>query len=148
MKLRKILYWILFLLIGFNVFNYVKVHTQGEVIAYKKFAKAMMKGDRYIMRNNSNEELTNKVMAKQEQRLKAYEDVDVVFTYYRIKDRRVSEDGKIAVLVGEQVSRVNPIGYNTLWGETTIEVRQNVTLRLHNDAWKIQDFEDPSMFQE
>lgn len=145
MKLRKILLWILFGLIALNVFNYSKMHTRGDVITYKKFAKALMKSDSYVMRTLADRGITEQVMQVQDERLEPYEDVDVIFTYYRIRDRRISEDGRIATLVGEQISRVNPIGYDTLWGEQKIVVRQVTTLVMQNNAWKLQSFNDAAM---
>jgi hypothetical protein len=121
------------------------MHTRGDVIAYKKFAKALLKGDRYILKNASTEEEADRVLSVQEARLKDFVDTEVVFTYYRIKDRTISADGKLSQLVGEQVSRVNPIGADTIWGDQALIIRQVVTLVMKNNAWKVQEFADPAM---
>lgn len=123
------------------------MHTRGDVIAYKKFAKALMKGDSYVMRNLASGEMVDQVLKHQDDRNDLFQDSDVVFTYYKIKNRNVSEDGKITKLVGEQVSRVNPIGYDTLWGEKAIVVRHTVVMVMHNNAWKVQSFDDPVMYK-
>lgn len=146
-RLRKYLLWLLFGLIAFNVFNYVKMHTNGDVIAYKKYAKALMAGDRYILKNASNDALVDSLLAVQEARKSSFEDLDVVFTYYKIKDRRLSEDGKTSRIVGHQISRVNGMQQDTLWGEREIVIQQTITLTLKNSAWKVTQFTDPAVFQ-
>lgn len=149
MKIKKLLFWLLIGLIGFNVFGYVRMHTRGDVIAYKRFSKALMKGDAYQLRNASTENMYERPMKSQESRMELFDNKDIIFTYYRIRDRRVSEDGKIVNIVGEQISRVNVEGSsgNKMWGEREIKVRQLVTVVLQNNAWKVSDFSDPAMLQ-
>ena len=145
-KPKKLLLWILFSLVAFNVFNYVKMHTRGDVIAYKKFSKALMKGNAFALKNTAEQGLAKKVLSFQEKRMNRYNDLDIVFTYYKIKSRTLSADGKTSKLVGEQISRVNPLGYDTLWGENAVKVKHSIVLVMHNNAWKVESFIDPATF--
>lgn len=149
MKLKKLLIWILIGLVTFNIFGYVRMHTRGDVIAYKRFAKALMKGDAYILRSTSTEGIKDRTLNQQAARMDVFTNKDIIFTYYRIRNREISEDGKIVRLVGEQISRVNVEGSsgNKLWGEKAITVRQLVTLVLENNAWKVSEFSDPAMLE-
>jgi len=132
--------------IAYNLFGYARMHTRGDVIVYKRFAKAVMQDDSYIVRNTAVKgELPKEVFARQTERKKLFRDGEVVFTYYDIKDRRVGADGSTSSIVADQVSRVNFPGQEKLWGAEEIRIRQSALLVRENDAWVMHDFNDPAM---
>lgn len=145
MKPKRVLFWIVFGILTFNIFGYVRMHTRGDVIIYKQFAKAVMKGDGLGVRYDSTPEVTKAVAESQSARNEAFEGMDIVFTYYRIYKRNASEDGRIVSLSAEQISRVNREGQDKLWGAEAVRIRHNVQLVLENDAWIVQSFSDPAI---
>ncbi|WP_269523663.1 hypothetical protein [Coraliomargarita parva] len=146
MKPKKVLFWIIFLVIAYNLFNYAKMHTRGEVVAYKRFAKAVMKGDDYTARQLTvDHKLALEVFSRNKQRAELFGNASIVFTYYRIKEWRPGEDGKSVYLVADQISRVNPEGFDTIWGEQKVVIRQTVQMTLVKDAWLVAVFNDPAM---
>jgi hypothetical protein len=66
-------------------------------------------------------------------------------TCYKVKSRRISADEQSVTLVAEQVSRVNPPGYDTLWGENEVRLRHQVKLVKENGHWVVYSFEDPAL---
>jgi len=130
---------------GYYGLDYVKVHTSGDVVAYKRFAKAVMESDHYSARRASNKELAGKVLSKSEERMKVYEGARVLFNYYEVISQNVARDGKSSSLVVEQVSRVGSQGQTGLWGDREIRVRHSVKLVKENQLWKVSAFIDPSM---
>ena len=145
MKPKKVIFWAAVLFLGYHFFNYVKVHTSGDVIAYKRFAKALMEGNEYTAKQVAPTGLAQKALASQEEREALLDGADVVFTYYVIEEQTVGENGRVSHIVADQVSRVNPEGHDTLWGEKEVRIRQRARLELKNDAWKVTSFNDPAM---
>jgi len=146
-KPKKLIFWAIFLIGAYFMFGYVRMHTHGDVVAYKRFAKAVMKKDDYIARQVSVDRsgLAGKVLAQHEERMELFGDADIVFTYYTIDERRVSADGKTVYLSAEQVSRVNPEGYDTIWGEREVRIRQTVQMVERDGLWLVASFNDPVM---
>ncbi|MFP4070020.1 MAG: hypothetical protein ACOCVJ_03150 [Verrucomicrobiota bacterium] len=146
MKPKKVIFWIIFGVLAYSMFGYVQMHTRGDVIAYKRFAKAIMKNDDYTVGQMVLEKkLAREVLASGEERMELFDGAEIVFTFYDIDERRLSEDGKTAFISAEQVSRVNPEGFDTIWGEREVRIRQTVRLVLENQAWRIASFNDPAM---
>lgn len=147
MKPKKLLYWTLCGVMAYNFYGYTKMHTSGDVIAYKRFASAVMKEDSYTARNASDGEVAGIALGSQDVREGMFEGADLVFTRYEIKDRQVSADGKMVTLTADQVSRVNPDGFDTLWGEREVRIRQTIRLVQKHDAWKVMQFDDPAVMK-
>lgn len=145
MKPKKVLFWIIFAILTFNVFGYVRMHTRGDVITYKQFAKAVLKGDGLGLRYNSTPEVAKAVAESQNQRREDFEGMDIVFTYYKIYKRNVSEDGRTVSLSAEQISRVNREGQDKLWGAEAVRIRHTAQLVMENDAWVVHFFSDPAI---
>jgi len=146
-KPKKLIFWTIVLIGAYFMFSYVRMHTHGDVIAYKRFAKAVMKKDDYIARQVSvdGSDLANKVISRHDERMELYRDADIVFTYYAIDERRVSEDGRTVYLSAEQVSRVNPEGYDTIWGEEEVRIQHTVQMIKRDGIWLVATFNDPAM---
>lgn len=143
--LRKLIVWTVLLIAGYYGLDYVKVHTSSDVIAYKRFAKALMENDYYSARRTSNNELAARVLKRNEERLKAYRGGRVLFTYYEVISQNQSSDGKTSSLVADQVSRVASNGQTGIWGDAEIRIRHRVELAQENQIWKVSSFTDPAM---
>ncbi|MFP4204179.1 MAG: hypothetical protein ACLFS4_07605 [Opitutales bacterium] len=147
MKPKKIIYWIIFGVLAYQLFGCVKTHTSGDVIAYKRFSKALLKQDSYVARQVARNPLAREALAREGARKELFEGVEIVFTYYTIEDRRLSDDGKRSFIVAHQVSRVNPEGVDTLWGEGKVRIQQQVELVLKDGRWEVVKLNDPTLKQ-
>jgi len=145
LKPKKLLCWTLFGFAAFQMFEYVKVQTHGDVVAYKRLAKAIMKNDGYIIKDVSAKETATKILTTQSGREELFHGSDILMTYYNVKSRKVSADQQSVSLVVEQVSRVNPPGYDTLWGENEVRLKHAVQLVKRDQDWIIQTFDDPAI---
>lgn len=143
--LRKLLFWMILLVGGYYGLDYVKVHTSNDVVAYKRFAKALMEGDHYTARRASSKELASKVLGKNDERMNAYKGSRVLFTYFEVVSQNLARDGKSSSLVVDQVSRVSSSGQTGIWGDREIRVRHSVELAQENQVWKVSGFVDPAM---
>lgn len=142
-KPKKLLFWILSGLIAYQLFGYLKMHTYADVVVYKRLAKAIMKNDDHMIRYVSDDKTAARILNTQIERDALFYDSQVLLTYYSIKSRRMSPDGKNVYLTVEQVSRVNAPGHNTLLGTNSVRLEHEVQLVLKNDHWVVAHFEDP-----
>lgn len=110
LDLKKLLFWPVVLTVGYYALDYVKVHTSGDVIAYKRFAKALMQNDYSLARQISNKELAVEVASKRAERNKFFSGVRPLFTYHEVISQHLSSDGKSSRLLVEQVTRVGTKG--------------------------------------
>lgn len=133
------------LVVGYYGLDYIKVHTSGDVVAYKRFAKALMEDDVYSARQAGSRELAAEALSKQTERMKRYQGMRVLLTYYEVLKQNKSREGKTSTLVVEQVSRVSSDGSTGLWGDGEIRVRHTVRLEQENYRWKVTEFTDPAM---
>jgi hypothetical protein len=133
------------LAVGYYGLDYVKVHTSGDVVAYKRFAKAIMENDHYSARQASSKELAAKALSKNEERGELYAGSRVLFTYFEVVRQNMARDGKSSSLVVDQVSRVASNGQTGFWGDREIRVRHTVQLEQKNQHWKVSNFSDPVM---
>ena len=143
--LRKLIFWMILLVGGYYGLDYVKVHTSSDVVAYKRFAKALMEGDHYSVRRASSKELAAEVLSRNDERMKAYEGARVLLTYYEVVSQNLARDGKTSSLVVDQVSRIASGGQTGIWGDREIRVRHSVELAQENQIWKVSGFTDPAM---
>ncbi|MGJ8649919.1 MAG: hypothetical protein ACSHX4_06140 [Opitutaceae bacterium] len=146
MKPKKIIFWAIFAILAYNFFSYSITHSSSEVIAYKRFAKALLKNDSYVARELTlDRNYALAVFDENPARQKLFGDNSIVFTYYVIKEQRVSDDEQTAFVIAEQVSRVNPKGQSTVWGTSEVRILHKVKLVKKNDVWKLESFHDPAM---
>jgi len=143
--LRKLIFWMVVLAAGYYGLDYVKVHTSGDVVAYKRFAKAIMENDHYSARQASSQELAAKALSRKKERAKIYGGSRILFTYFEVVRQNVARDGKSSSLIVEQVSRVASSGQTGIWGDREIRVRHSVQLKQENYLWKVSEFSDPAM---
>jgi hypothetical protein len=142
LKPKKLLYWILFGFIVYQAFGYAKMQTHNDVLAYKRMAKAIMAYDDYELGHVSVGDVAAKIQQTQSERQQFFYGSKILFTYYSIKSRHMSHDGQSIYLVAEQVSRVNPLNYETLWGEDFVRVEHRVQLVKQGHRWLVANFED------
>jgi hypothetical protein len=145
LKPKKVFYWTLFGVVAFQLFEYVKVQTHSDVVVYKRLAKAMMKNDDYTIKDVAAEGAASKIIQSQSGREELFYGADILMTYYKVKSRKISADEKTVSLVVEQVSRVNPPGYDTLWGEEEVRLKHSVQLVKEDKDWVIENFDDPAI---
>lgn len=143
MKPFKIIFWVLFAIFVYQAYTYFTVHSSSEVIAYKRFAKAIKTGDNYILRMNGELDVLSKAKFYTEGCRQILDDYEEVFTYYRIRSHYVSEDGNRASVHAEQVTRVNSEYHSKPWGATDVRIRHTVELVRNGDSWKVSVFRGP-----
>lgn len=145
LKPKKFLFWILFGIIAYQVFGYLKVQTYDDVVVYKRLAKAILKQDDYDIRYVSTGDVAAKIQQTQSERKELFYGSKILLTYYKVKSRSLSADEKSVFLIVEQVSRVNPPGYDTLWGENEVRLKHQVKLVMKDHRWVVASFEDPAI---
>ena len=143
--IRKLFFWAIILVLGYYGLDYVKVHTSGDVLAYKRFAKALLKNDHYTTRQTSSKELAVQVLSRKAERQELYNGARVLFTYFEVVSQSVSGGGESSSLIVEQVSRVGSKGQVGVWGDGEIRIRHTVELEKENHLWKVTRFFDPAM---
>jgi hypothetical protein len=142
-KPKKLLFWILFGIVAYQLFNYVKMQTYDDVVVYKRLAKSIMKNDDYIIGQISDPKVTENILNSQAERNALFYGSNIVLTYYTIKSRSLSAEGDHVYLKVEQVSRVNPPYTNTVWGKNEVRLEHDVRLTKKGDRWVVSYFEDP-----
>ena len=145
LKPKRLLFWLLFGIIAYQAFGYLKIQTHDDVVVYKRLAKAILKQDDYELRYVSTGDVAAKIQQTQAERKKLFYGSNILLTYYKIKSRSISLDEKSAFLVVEQVSRVNPPGFDTLWGENEVRLKHRVRLVMKDKRWVVANFEDPAI---
>lgn len=145
LKPKRLLYWLLFGIIAYQLFGYVKIQTHDDVIVYKRLAKAILKQDDYELRYVSTGDVAAKIQQTQSDRQELFYGSKILLTYYRVKSRSISFDEQSVFLIVEQVSRVNPPGYDTLWGENEVRLEHQVRLVVKDNRWVVANFEDPAI---
>ena len=146
MKLTRLIIWVVLAFVAFKLYGYVKVHSSGDVIAYKSFAEALRADDRFaIKRIVIDEELAQKVLETQPQRKDLLEGNSVLFTYYVIQRQTFANDGETSFIFAEQVNRVDPPGESSFIGETAIRTSHGVELVKKDGKWRVVSFDDPAM---
>lgn len=143
--IRKLLFWMVAITVGYYGLDFVKVHTSGDVVAYKRFAKAVMHNDHYIARQASNKELAVEILGKNVERNKFFHGARVLLTYYDVVSQNVARDGNSSTLIVDQVSRVGSRGQVGFWGDGEIRIRHTVQLEKKDHTWRVTSFIDPAM---
>lgn len=143
MKLKTAITLFLICSLGYIGFGFVKVHTSADVIAYKSFSKALMKGDLIRAKRmvHSDDALT--ALEQSEERGTRYEG-HIRFTYHQVLSHDYTANGEEARLKVKQITRMDPKGGDTtLWGSQTVEEIHTVVLRKNEDGlWRIVFFDE------
>lgn len=140
---RRILFWCILAFVGYYAFNLVTTHGRQEVIVYKQYASALMNGDvQAVRRIITDPQEGTEPFRYMEKRNQALARGDIRFDYFQIIDITEHNAGRTVIIEGKHIIRYDPEGINTLWGQDTIEVKQNITLVRIKDAYKVESFSD------
>lgn len=145
MKPKRLIFWTVFGICAYQTFGYFKTHTDPDVVAYKRFAKAVISQNNYVLKTTAEHDVfgnANTLKASNDKQLEGFEQI---ITYYVINSHRKSPDGLRAFIQAEQVTRVNPEGIDTFWGKEEIRIPHTVELFRDGDAWKIVEFRAPEV---
>ncbi len=147
MKPKQLLIIIIAIATGWWAFDVIRTHTSGDVIAYKSFAKALMRGDAVDARREVARGADQPMSAfnfQEERREIYFQDSERVFTYYRILSHHRPSDNR-SVIRAEQVTRVNLPGESKFYGVRRIGVIHSVELIREQSAWRVLRFTDEVM---
>lgn len=143
MKLKSAISFLLFGLLGYFGYGLVRVHTSGDVIAYKHFTSLLRKDDFLSARKLVAEEKVMKVFQTQEKRQPRYQG-DVKFTWHQVLQQQYSATGDEVTLRVRQITRLDPPGTEqTLFGSRAVEEIHEVALRRDKQVWKVVRYTDP-----
>lgn len=143
--LRKLIFWACLLFLGYHGLNFVRVQTSSDVLAYKRFAKALLKNDPYSVRQASSAEVHERAFSQNDARMKLYNGGRILFTYFDVVSQNVAKNGSLSRLVVDQISRVSSSGQPGFWGDREIRVRHTVELERADYLWIVTRFVDPAM---
>lgn len=144
--IKKLLFWAVLLTAGYYGLDYVTIQTRGDVLAYKRFAKALIEDDRYSARQASSKDFAAKVFESNEERMSRFEGGRVLLTYFNVISEHISNSGKTSNLTVEQVSRVASGGHTGIWGDRAVRIVHRVALeQKENQQWKVVSFSDPAI---
>lgn len=138
----KLIFWAIVLVGGYYGLNYVKVHTSADVVAYKRFAKAVLNADSHVARQVADSELVEAVIEKDDRRQELYNGVRILLTYYKVLSQNLTPDGNSSILVVEQISRVDSAGQPGFWGDREIRMRHTAKLEYENYRWRVTHFDE------
>lgn len=143
MKPARILFWAIFAVITYHLYVYVNVHTSEDVVAYKRFADAVIMGDTYDLGQIvADKELLANILSAQSERQSMFEGQSILFTYYIVKKHLFSNEGNTVFIRAEQVHRMNPPGRTSMFGNSEIRIRQSVKLDKIDNTWQVVQFTD------
>jgi len=143
--LKKFVIWIVLLVVGYHGLNYVKVHTSGDIVTYKRFAKSLMDNDYTTVRQLSDPGLAEQLAAMRAERNKQFSDGRILFSYHEVVSQYHTRDGKTAHLIVDQVTRMDSGGRMGFWGDRGVRIRHRAELSYENHVWKVKSFSDPVM---
>ncbi len=136
---RKILYLLIFSLIGFIVFNFVKDHTRQEVIAIKQYSRALLDKDSLAGRNLVSDKNALKPFTVRKKRDEALRG-KIRWVTYQIKEIR-KDKGSTRLNVN-QIIRLDRPGQDSFWGSEKIVNKLEVTMVSPHSHWKVRTYKD------
>ncbi len=143
MRLKTALAFLFFGTMGFFSYDFARIHTSGDVLAYKQFARALMRGDRLAARRMVADPTVLEAFEHAEERQARYRG-ESRFTYHQILSQTFTPDGKQVTLRVKQITRMDPVqSEHTLFGSQTIEEVHRVVLKKDDRVWRIAHFQDP-----
>lgn len=143
MKPKRVIFWAVFGFCAYQLFGYFKTHTDPDVVTYKRFAKAVVDQNDYVLKTTAEQNVFGNAGVLKASNDKQLEGFEQIITYYVINSHRKSPDGRRAYIQAEQVTRVNPEGIDSFWGKEVIRIPHTVELFRDGDAWKIVEFRAP-----
>ena len=147
MKPKQLIFILIVIGIGWWSYGVIRTHTSGDVIAYKSFAKALMRGDGSAARREVARGVDQPMAAfnyREEREEQHFQGFEKVFTYYRIISHQRTGEGR-SVIRAEQVTRVNAPGESKFYGARRVSIRHTVELIQEQSAWRVLRFTDEVM---
>ncbi len=144
-KLRKLFFTALVLVTVFFGFDYFKLHTNSDVIAFKRFSQAVLKGDDYVARMTSTPEVASAAFGSSRKREESFRNLQRRFSYVEILSRFEDPGGLKVEITAELVSRVSRPGDRTPWGDAEVRLYQKAKLEKRSGLWRVVSFEDSAM---
>ncbi len=143
MKLQTALALLVFGTAGYFGYGLVTTHTSSDVLAYKSFTRALMRGDQQAAeRLVTNAEVLEVFQASRAR--ESHYNGHIKFTYHQVLNHEYSPDRETVVLKVRQVTRLDPKGgKNTLLGSRSIEEIHRVILKKERSLWRISSFQGP-----
>jgi len=143
MKLTRLLIWVIIAFFALKLYGYLKIHSSGDVLAYKHFAAVVLEDNAFMIeRVAADKAFAVQVLEKQAQRMDRFGENSILFTYYVIKNQSLTNGGKSSLISAEQVSRVDPPGATSFLGESAIRIRHRVELVKEEGNWRVVKFND------
>ncbi len=115
------------------------VHTTQEVIAIKKYSRALLDKDAQAARNMVSGTEALKPFSNRKKRDEAFRG-KIRWVSYKIKDIRRGE--KSTTLNINQVIRLDRPGQDSFWGTEKIINNLQVTMVSHHSSWKVRFYRD------
>jgi len=136
---RRIIYLIITVIAGLYFFNIVRLHASQEVIAVKKYSRALLDRDIFTARNLVSGESALAPFTVRKKRDRALQG-EIRWVTYRIKKLERSE--KSTSLLVHQVIRLDPPGQSSFWGKEIIINKMHVTMVSPRSTWKVSSYKD------
>ena len=136
---RRILYLIILVLVGLNLFKFVRDHTTQEVIAIKQYSRALLDKDAQAARNMvSGPEALNPFSnrKKRDEALRG----KIRWVTYQIKE--INRGEKSTTLNINQIIRLDRPGQDSFWGTEKIINNLHATMVSHHSSWKVRTYKD------
>lgn len=141
MRLRTLLLIVVLGLIGYQAYLYLSVHLSQDVMAYKRFANAVLAGEASQVRALIGDPNVDDAFLATVERDDLYPGT-IRYSFYTILNRRVSSDGRTVELRVRQLVRYDPEGVDTYFGTESHRDIHTVILRREGAAWKVIEFTD------
>lgn len=141
MRLRTLLLMVVLGLIGYNAYDYLSVHLSPDVMAYKRFANAVLAGEASNVRALIGDPAVDDAFLATVERDELYPG-KIRFSFYTVLSRRFSPDGNTVELKVRQQVRYDPPWAETLIGAESHRDIQYAVLRREGGIWKVVEFTD------
>ncbi|MGJ3243804.1 MAG: hypothetical protein ACFE0O_12750 [Opitutales bacterium] len=142
MKLKTALSLLIFGTLGYFGYDTFTTHTSGEVMAYKNYAKALLKNDKAAAQKLVVDKTGLKPFDFHEKRMKAFRGGEIRFTYYQVLSQRYSTDRDRVSMRIRQVSRIDPPDVESFFGTEVVKQIHVVDMEKEKSAWKVTRFHD------
>ncbi len=140
---RRILYFFIFILVGLNLFKYVRAHTTQEVIAVKQYSRALLDGDPQAARNLVSRPealIPFSIRKKRDEELRG----EIRWVTYKVKDIRKGK--KSTTLDIHQIIRLDRPGQDSFWGTEKVINKLQITMVSPHSHWKVSTYRDNFYF--
>lgn len=138
---RKIIYLMVLLVVGYWAYDTVRLHTSQEVIAFKQYSEALLDYDGYAARKLvANEDALRpfKINTKRKEELRG----DIRFVWYSIKSVKRSKDNRTANISVKQIIKIDPPGFKSFLGTEERINNISVTMVCPKSQWQVQNYSD------